>query len=377
MSLIFPKDGTAVETGKPRLHALVIGVADYPHLIDGTGKPAADQLGLRQITTSLHTAKAVTQWLLHGYNNPDRPLGSVETLISPAQKLADLGGAAVDVEAATFGQIKAAFSRWVKRCSSHPENIAFFYFCGHGLQKEQQYLLPQDFADPDLLSMWENCINFDKMRTGMQSCKAQTQLFFVDACRETPFGVLSQKNVDGQELISSTFTDSVKCSAAYMATTSGRQAFGPADDVTYFGQAVIACLDGIAAEFNMGKWGINAQTLGGRLGNVMRQYAEQFGQPLDCNPDVDGYGFIHSPAKGRTLASIRCSSQEATAAAEIELRRQGESYRAGLNDSKPLYRIVESGDWDVEVKFPANGFPAQTPVRCTLYPGTFEGVPIP
>lgn len=378
MSLLLPGTEAAIVTDQPRLHALVIGVADYPHLLGGDPqKPAQDALNLGQITTPRHTALAIAKWLMSDYKNPTKPLGSLELVLSPSEKVANGAGAPVQVEAATFDNIERAFNAWVKRCSAHPDNVAFFYFCGHGLHKDEQFLLPEDFGNPVVANKWRNCINFDATRVGMRSCRAQTQLFFVDACRETPFGMLDQVNVQGQVLASAKVGDNVKCSAAYYATTPGKQAFGPDDDITYFGRAVKKCLDGLASVSSMNKWVVTTYSLAKSLGEVMEHYADVYGEPLDCNPDVSGQGIVNVPGVASVIASIGCTSQQANNAAEIELRKNGVSHKAAVHDAKPLIKEVEPGDWEVLVTFPGGGYPALPPIKCVLMPAVFEGVDAP
>jgi hypothetical protein len=376
MTLLFPDDAAKI-VDKPRLHAIVIGVADYPHLNGGAGPAAADPLNLGQVTTPRHTALEIVRWLMEGYRNAETPLGSVELVLSPSEPVKNSAGLPVNVETATFQHIDEAFTRWVGRCSANKANIAFFYFCGHGLAKDEQFILPEDFKNPAILDTWRNCINFDATRVGMRSCKAQTQVFFVDACRETPFGMLTDVDVEGRKLISSAVGDSVKCSATYYATTEGKQAFGPEKEVTYFGRAVVHCFKGLAASNSAGKWAVDTYSLAKSLGEVMRHYAEIYSEPLDCNPNVVGLGKIHEPPHGMVIARIKCSTAEATAAAEIEMRRLGVSHKVGVNDKKPLIKEVEPGDWQIIVTFPAGEFQAPPPMNHQLSPALFEGVEFP
>lgn len=377
MTLLFP-DAPEKVTDQPRLHAIVIGVADYPHLNGGSGPLAADPLNLGQVTTPRHTAIEIVRWLMESYSNKENPLGSVELVLSPSEKVKNSAGMSVDVETATFQHIDEAFSRWVARCSKNEKNIAFFYFCGHGLAKDEQFILPEDFKDPAVLNDWRKCINFDATRVGMRSCKAQTQLFFVDACRGVEFGMLQDVGVEGQRLIKSDYSDSVKCSATYYATTEGKDAFGPENDVSYFGRALIRCLNGLAASNKGGgKWVVHTHSLAKSLGEVMFHFAEVYSAPLDCNPNISGLGKIHEPPTGMVIAKIRCSSDEATAAADIEMVRDGIKYRAGVNDPKPLVKEVEPGDWQVILKFPGGEFQAPPPIKLQLSPAIFEGVEFP
>ena len=89
----------------------------------------------------------------------------------------------VAIEDATMANIGAAFKRWYGRCHAQKANMALFYFAGHGISMISQFLLPADFGNPDEPDDWENCINFSDMQVGMAKCAAQTQMFFVDACR--------------------------------------------------------------------------------------------------------------------------------------------------------------------------------------------------
>lgn len=371
MSLAWPPAETDIVLDQPRLHAFVIGVGNYPHLTGGTGQMAFDTLGLSQVQTPLHTAPAIVDWLIQEYHNPDCPLGSIELLIStPA------AGAAG--EAATMENVKQGFKRWVARCGSKQDNVTFFYFCGHGISKGTQFLLPQDFGNPALPGRWENCIDFDGLRVGMRSNAAQKQLFFVDACRATPFGLLTQLNVRGNPLIDAGVFDSVKCSAVYYASGEGQQAFGSSNDVSYFGKAVLSCLNGVASLQRKGKWVVDTFQLGSALGQVMEQYARRHRLSLSCNPNVTGLALIHEVKAPRVLVSVECSSPEASAAAEIVLSKGETTITSAYGQPRPFIDEVEPGEWLVDVRFQAGGlFLATPPVVCTLMPPMFEGVDIP
>lgn len=379
MSLIYPDPTTPIVEDQPRLHALVIGVSSYPHLIGGSGPLALDPLGLGQLTTPRHTALAIVDWLLKEYRQSARPLGSIELLLSPSETWQFAPGASVPVEEATCVNITGAFNRWVKRCSRQPENLAFFYFCGHGLHKDEQFLLPTDFGDPTFVNRWCNCVNFDSTQAGMQACKAQTQVFFVDACRDTPAGMFSNVNVGGDTLISPSGTNSARSSAVYYGASQGRQAYGPPNDVSYFGRAVIQCLKG-SASVNKGgaDWVVTTTSLSSSLVQVMEHFGEKYNELLTCRSMVDGSsGLVHEPGAAWVIASIGCTTPKATAEAEIELSRNGVTHRATLHDPKPLVREVEPGEWQVHVTFPGGNYPSQKALSCILMPAVFQGVNVP
>jgi hypothetical protein len=371
MSIVWPADPAAIVTDQPRLHALVIGVARYPHLLGGTGPLARDPLGLSQVTTPEPTARAITRWLTGSYSNDACPLGSVELLLSSAA-----GG----TEPATMDRIERAVTGWVQRASSHPQNTAFFYFCGHGLAKDDLFLLPEDFGDPAWLSPWRNCINFDSLRLGLwSSCRADTHILFVDACRETPFGMLTHVNVEGRAIVGGQgFGSSVRTQAVYYAATEGKQAYGPAGDVSYFGQAVLQCLDGLATSNTGGTWVVDTYALSSALGRVMEHLAETHNQPLQSEQVVKGRNAVlHRPPRPKVIARIRCSDDRASAAADIMLRRQAVLHRATPVDPKPLVVAVEPGDWELTITFPHHDYQPLGPMTCTLIPPIYTGVEYP
>jgi hypothetical protein len=378
MSLIWPDKPEDVVSDKPRLHALVIGVGRYRHLNGGPGPLAADPLGLSQVTTPPITAKKITDWLLEKYVSADCPLGSVELLLSPEEEIVRPDGQKKQTDPATFERIEPAFNQWEKRCSKHQDNKAFFYFCGHGLNKGTQFILPEDFGDPFWADPWRNNIDFDAMRVGMRSCKAQTQFFFIDACRETPFGLLDQINVTGQSLIKAKFSDSVACSAAYYATTEGKAAFGPEKDVTYFGQAVIKCLEGAGSSNVGGSWIVDTYSLSKALGDLMQHLGRKHKLALACNPVPSGMGKISEPAAPFVIASIRCKNEPmADPAAEIVMQRGQDTRTSAPGQEKPMIEEVAPGDWDFKVAFPGGQFAGPISKTYTLLPPVFEGISVP
>jgi Caspase domain len=375
MSLIWPATEAEIVTNAPRLHALVIAVADYPHLNGGSGPPALEPLGLSQVSTPRYTGLAITDWLLTRYQNARCPLGSVEVLLSPGEPVPSPNGPA-PAASATMANIEAAFTRWKARCSADPDNIAWLYFCGHGVSKGAQYLLPEDYGDPAVFQ-WKNNIDFDGLRVGMRSCAAQTQLFFVDACRETPLTLLTQLNVTGNPLTGAGFADTVKCSAAYYATISGRQAYGPDDDITYFGQALLSCLNGVAAIKKGPIWVVDTYSLGNALGQTMAQLARHHRQPLSCNPNPSGMGHISEVAGPRVIAAVSCTSEDANNVADIKLTRGATALHSPPGQPKPLIAEVDAGDWTIQVTFQGNQFVSPPPQNHPFMPPVFEGVEVP
>src|SRR5258708_1329773 len=182
--------------GKARRRVLVIGVGRY----DGDAR-------IQPLTTSVHGAWAFAEWILTGFHHGERPLGSVELLLSPGKTLGSwkppalaavaLGladGEDLAVEEATFANIRAAFQRWIQRAGVHPDNAAFLYFSGHGAWKSAPLLLPADARLPSEAWGADNLINIQQTQFNMFNTEPSVQCFFVDACQEIPRALL--ENLD-------------------------------------------------------------------------------------------------------------------------------------------------------------------------------------
>ena len=215
------------------------------------------------------------------------------------------------------------------------------------------YLLLSDFADP-AANKWDNCIDFSKSRAGMGHVKA-TQLFFVDACRETPIDVLTQANPPtGVRLVDdATMYDHPESEATYFAAADGRQAYGPDDDATYFAHGRDRRLDGAAALKKQGKLAVDTFQLGTAIGQIVGSLAGSLTKPLTCNPQPSGKpAVVHLPKAAHARTSIVCDSRRRrTRSRRSGLKRGNEVIESEAGKERPWYGRVAPGDWELEVTF--------------------------
>ncbi len=185
MTLIVERDIQGAQT-----HAIIIGVGHYPHL-EGGPTPRRNTLDLKQLTSPPHSALAIAKWLKATYDNPEAPLATVEILVSKGAKkirIPNERGERVTVEQASMANARAAILRWVDRANARRDNVTVFYFCGHGVAAGLfSGLLLEDFgADHGGMRLLENVIDLEGLHLGMDLCRARRQVYFIDACRNTP-----------------------------------------------------------------------------------------------------------------------------------------------------------------------------------------------
>jgi len=258
----------------PGLHALIIGVGAYPWLRRGEryvegAHPRADDFA--QLSSPPHSAYALAHWLSTVQSaEAAAPLGSLELLVSAAPGF-EHGYESLTVKArqATFGEIRDAFSRWRDRCNENEENIALFYFCGHGYAAGQQehVLLPEDFGeDPD--AFYDNGIDLVTTMQAVAEFQASTQIFLIDACREELDNSFRGRRGRGLGHPRNPGFDPAPDLAIFHSAQYGRRAFGRPGAATTFTQSLIQALDGLGAVLD-DRWGIDLVSLSAAVAKLV------------------------------------------------------------------------------------------------------------
>lgn len=337
--------GDAAPINAARTHVFIVGVGSYRHLEGGAEPRPALNLGLQQLTSPPVSAKALADWFIKTpLTNPEAPLGSVELLLSPAQSY-DTGNGQVQVEAATLEHIRAAFARWDGRCDAHRDNISIFYYCGHGLEKEDMVLLPEDFCAYEH-NPWTHAINFQRTYRGLARTKARTQLYFIDACRQLTSEMLENPDVGGEVLKQGNLRHFNPRSAPQIfATTQGKQAFGREGEVSHFTSTLIEALDSLGAQkFPGGKWAVDTDTLGSAMTKLMFHKSKGLARPLQQSAEVRGNTIenriLHElTGMPEVKTSLACQPEQASEAAEFYIVNQQKEYR----------RPRQHGNWHSDI----------------------------
>jgi Caspase domain len=369
-------------TPPPRTHALVIGVGEYPHLQNGKLSPAAMALGLGQLTCSVIAAQAIADWLLFRFANSARPLATIELLLSPgiytpsdeaADKLGIPHGSSIPVEPATLANIQAAFNRWLARCNHDRQvdpfgdtigDAAFFFFSGHGLEKEVSLLLPEDFG-ADENAPFARAIDLTTTHKRMGQCKADLQCWFLDACREAPIELLTSLDKPGVALKGDTGEPFLLRDAPlYQAAAEGRQAFGPPGESTYFVQQLIVCLNGLGADRKVaGNWRVTTQSLRSGLSAAIDRLPLVDGKRITCDSGSGQSNFtrvIHNaPDPVRALAKVFCQPIDAQPLADLYLQDSaGAKIQRDARNARPWVIEVNAGAYRAGADFDAPRPPA-------------------
>ena len=245
----------STESRRAGVHAVIIGVSDYPYLGDGSAPPAErapDNGGLRQLEVCARTAARIFHWLNQAGSAAGAPLATVRLLLAPrADEKADVdtltGGAYAPAD---FATIRGAIEDWADDIVAGNivggPNVAFFFFSGHGTEyMSSPALLASDILNPRSAGAARKAIGFLSL-CAVKTLGIDRALFFVDACRDVP-GVARALNIVGEEILRPNpfpprIHDSLIC---LQSTRTGGSAFQePGDSATIFGRAVLEGLEG-------------------------------------------------------------------------------------------------------------------------------------
>ncbi|UWZ39526.1 caspase family protein [Dactylosporangium roseum] len=228
---------------------------------------------VKQLSSPSLSALTITDWAIanqHDDTPYQHPVGSLELVVSALEPVrVDAGRDAVTVEPATTANVQAAFDRWYDRCDRRVDNIALFYFCGHGLRVgSDDILLLQDFAE-SRHRIFDNAVDFRETYRAMAQCSAHIQCYFVDACRDLPDRLLGKDAARARPLKHALPGSRRRDGPIVYSTVPGHQAWGEPDSPTVFATSVRQALDGLAAETIERDWEVRTSNLGKTVSRLM------------------------------------------------------------------------------------------------------------
>ena len=234
-------------------HAFVMGVSHYPYVDGPEATPVGEEFGIENLTAATRSASDVAAWLLNEYRNPDAPLGTLEVFLSPS------AGEEINpaVTARMAGQqapalrdpVEVALNQFRDRCRTNPQNMAFVYIAGHGIQlnKRGAVVLLQDFGVRGRDKLY-GAVDLVGCRDSMDEAgNAHKQIWFADACRQRPEIVKKFEVLTGAYRLDEG-NGQVEASPIFLASSTRESAFADVSGTTIFSQALLWSLRGGSAD---------------------------------------------------------------------------------------------------------------------------------
>lgn len=338
-----PKGKTSVT------HAIVIGVGAYKHLLGGKGKILEQNEGMGQLSSPPESARSFTDWLLKEYNNPKKPLASLQLLISDSNtdKFTLPNRTQIKIKRATKSNVKKAIEKWFDYGDENKKNLLTFFFCGHGIAKGPFVtLILEDFGRKPK-SPLEHSIDFHDLHMGMEKCKAREQCYFIDACRNVS-STLLEARYRGAPIIHGSYLPSEygkRHAPIYYSTVVGDAAYGRPGAPSVFTEALLLALRGAGSDDVEGDWRIYTDRLNIGINYIVERTASGE-EGLDQVSPVDNLTrfplhFLND--KPIVPVSIGCNPNKANKMADL-------SYTSKATTNKVTRPGKQLSEWDVIIK---------------------------
>lgn len=363
----------------PQTHILIIGVGAYPFISGGSdekvqtfdGAALMGQLGSPPISANAFYNSVLK---LHEDDSWITPLGTVEVLVSANPQTAGLFGGQ-QLEPATIANVKAAYWRWRDRCDRNEGNTALFFFCGHGLDNGEQYLLTEDFGQ-NPRSPWDGTFTFDMTRRAFAGCRAKTQIFLIDACRQLTNNMVSTDLPKTPIEAPNRFITESEFSLVQKAAAPNEQAYGIDGQPSFYTQALINALHGHAASNDTGEWIVSTGTLASKMTTFLKQIAENEGYDQRCISTTSNVtDLLRLTVPPEVSFTITCAPQQALIHASLSYME----VNTEIGDSRepfhePWNVNIAAGFYKVGASFAEGGYKSKPRVRSVIPPYSTEEI---
>jgi Caspase domain len=356
MASLIPEDLSAAGT-----HALVIGVSKYLHFGDGGDPtPNGEEFGMDQLTTAARSASEFAAWLLTDYHSQRAPLKSLRVLLSPSpgEQLAPAVTNLIPIPVeATLANAKEAIVAFRHACDARTDNVAIVYVAGHGVQltKTGAILLLTDFGDLGHVARLEGALDMAGIHAGMNHPNtAQTQFWFVDACRQRPPIARRFESLEGALKLDVPI-GSTQTSPMFLAAITGTEAFARPGGRTLFSEALLWALTKGAIEppqAGTAVWHVPVTALIRVLPDQVQALAnaEQADQSVDIAGKIHEATFQELPSAPRVDLRIEVDPEVARNVTRGTLKHGSGKLIARSISAWPFERPVDAGLYTLTIR---------------------------
>jgi hypothetical protein len=331
---------------------------------------------MRSLTTPAVSAFAITEWLLKQYRNSAVPLASCRALLSPSTEELE-HEPKLAKNRCSVDNFRLEANEWREDSASNRGNIAFFYFCGHGLALSpvEQLILLEDFGDITGGPLLRAGVSVNNLFLGMAPWKRQPniaskQVYFLDSGRAFPENLTYfEKQGTTQIFDAPAFAVSdYRMATVFHGATSGQLAYGKIGELALFTSALLRGLSGAAAqpseeEREIQRWHVSIQSLSTALPRLLEESFRNSGIPAQ-EPEVSGVSgedWTLQELEEIPMADLRVhATGSASADLALELTAEdGTSFNFPIRVDEPAEFKIPAGIYKMSVTIHEADPPAQ------------------
>lgn len=353
--------------GHPGTHALVIGLSAYPFLGGGAEfkQNSADfDFKMEQLTSPAISAFYVAHWLRQAAARLPAPLASCRLLLAPSpEELARIQALDSSVRIhdtdGRFETLADALHDWRRDAARNKNNVAWFYFSGHGMQFRNALLLTTEYNQKKRVP-FNGAVDFGEVLDGMMVTQtfpylAQQQFYMIDACRSQAPDLSKISNSHRRSVWVTRFeaTGERRCTIIY-ATRTGAPAYGQHLRPTPFARALIRALRNDAADNVKGNWVVETDNLIHTLRRLVPAYARTFTnqkQEIECG-QADPLTWVRLDTTPSFKVTIRLKPPEAHPPNRFVLTNRDNDQTRTVNEPQHPYTVrLAGGSYQAAIDF--------------------------
>jgi hypothetical protein len=236
---------------------------------------------------------------------------------------------------ATLQNIFDAVAGWHHDANSNEENVAFFYWAGHGVQcfADDVALIAETFG-VNATNPFFDSVSFRNIYLGMSSTMdrqrvANLQLYFVDADRS----LAGDAEIHPSRIFGlSRDIQDMRIAPIYYATAPGGHSYERVGGTSFFSDALVACLNGAAAEptedYDNGeiRWRVSVGSLSSGLKREMDR----------ANAEFSNFNISQAPALSGLVADATiCRLRKPPRSRAIVV-----DHREGITKTEGLHALI-------------------------------------
>ncbi|WP_157838087.1 caspase family protein [Pseudomonas sp. PH1b] len=336
---------------RPSTHVFIVGVGHYPYFIDG-GPDSFEEAELGQLSSPPVSARALARWFIDEYHYPPAPLGSVALLISDDTNVPfETASGNWVVPKPDYENFAKAADAWFERGNTDESNRLVFVFCGHGYgQGRISSLLMSDFNFKSR-ARWDSALDLGAFVSGMATCAAAEQIYFIDTCRRPHGALLAPDAAIGRTPVHAKadpregFKTRVNAPLIF-STGDELPALAPEDGVSIFTAAFLKSMRGMAARDDNGEtdWRVNNYSLLEAMAHEsIRLTSPHFKTPQQPQSgEARAFDFHYLRENPVSPVYLVRTGGEACGPGDIHYELRG----------KPQIRSCNANDYEIELELP-------------------------
>ena len=266
------------------------------------------------------------------------------------------------------------------RGDTDPEHRLIFYFCGHGIaQGPETSLLLADYGQkPD--NPLDGALDFYRFQLGMNTCAAQQQVYFVDACRASSDTLIEAMDYAGRPIIQPRGrrrrAGGPREAPIYYSTIAGEDAYGRPDELSPFTDALLRAFNGAGGDDSEGDWRVSSTRLKEAIDYFLKHSADagQVRVQVPATGELTTFYLHYLDRPPEVPVTICCRPEAAHADAELSYRIGGIAGERRAPADCEWELTLPVGSYEFAAEFPAGSY-TNTVVEAWVRP-VYRRVPL-